>query len=100
MKTRSLAAVIPAFLFTILPAFASSPIDDVFCAERADIRRKLTVQFGAVQVGSGLRDREATLEIWSNPTTGAWTLVQTYADGKSCIVAMGDAWEAAPATAG
>ncbi|WP_344846899.1 hypothetical protein [Celeribacter arenosi] len=100
MKTRFLAGLVPALLFNSLPALASGPIAEVFCADRGEIRRKLTVQFGAVQVGSGIRDREATLEIWSNPTTGDWTLVQTYADGKSCILAMGDAWEAAPATAG
>lgn len=48
----------------------------------------------AARQGCGMRGPDALLEIWSIPATGEWTLVQTYASGKSCIVAMGDNWEA------
>jgi hypothetical protein len=33
------------------------------------------------------------VEVWAVPSTGEWTLVQTYAGGQSCIVAMGENWE-------
>ena len=33
------------------------------------------------------------MEIWTNPKSGDWTLVQTYVEGNSCIVAMGEYWE-------
>jgi hypothetical protein len=27
------------------------------------------------------------------PSTGEWTLVQSYADGRTCIIAIGENWE-------
>ena len=43
--------------------------------------------------GAGLRDTEAVLEVWTRDS-GDWTLVQSYANGTACILAMGEAWEA------
>jgi hypothetical protein len=48
---------------------------------------------GAEVVGSGLRDAVAVLEVWTR-ASGDWTLVQSYANGTACILAMGEAWEA------
>jgi hypothetical protein len=35
------------------------------------------------------------IEVWADPQ-GRWTLVQRYATGLSCILAMGDYWTALP----
>ncbi|MBW6418248.1 hypothetical protein [Celeribacter sp. PS-C1] len=72
---------------------AQSLIGDVLCGTKEDIHTKLTRQFGAVKTGAGLRGPEAVMEIWTNPKSGDWTLVQTYVEGNSCIVAMGEYWE-------
>ena len=32
------------------------------------------------------------LEVWTK-ASGDWTLVQAYANGTACILAMGEAWE-------
>lgn len=74
------------------PALADSPIAEMICAPRAEIMAKLA---GAKMVGSGLRDAEAVLEVWTR-ASGDWTLVQSYANGTACILAMGEAWEAVP----
>ncbi|AJE48254.1 hypothetical protein [Celeribacter indicus] len=74
-------------------AQAVSPIAEVVCGPREEIAAKLGRQFGAVRTGSGLRGPEAVLEIWTNPQSGEWTLVQAYVEGRSCILAMGEAWE-------
>lgn len=71
---------------------ADSPIAEMICAPRAEIMAKLA---GAKMVGSGLRDAEAVLEVWTR-ASGDWTLVQSYANGTACILAMGEAWEAVP----
>ena len=72
------------------PVAAETPIAEVICVPRAELVQRLS---GAVVSGSGLRDTETVLEVWTR-TSGDWTLVQSYADGTACILAMGEAWEA------
>jgi hypothetical protein len=73
------------------PAWAQSPIAEVICAPRAEILARLQ---GAERAGAGLRDAETLLEVWRRPS-GDWILVQSYANGSACILAMGEAWETA-----
>lgn len=79
-------------LITPLPVAADSPIAEVLCAPRAEMVQRLTVQYGARLAGQGIRNVEMVMEIWADPQ-GEWTLVQSYADGTSCILAMGEAWD-------
>jgi hypothetical protein len=72
------------------PAAADSPIAEVICIPRAELVQRMT---GAEVSGSGLRDTETVLEVWTR-ASGDWTLVQSYANGTACILAMGEAWEA------
>ncbi|MFN5999116.1 MAG: hypothetical protein ACK47C_07090 [Paracoccaceae bacterium] len=72
------------------PVSAQSPIAEVICVPRSELLQRLT---GAEVSGSGLRDTETVLEVWTK-ASGDWTLVQSYADGTACILAMGEAWEA------
>ena len=87
MRTRFIL-----FLMLAGPAAAETPIAEVICAPRAEILSRLA---GAKVVGTGLRDAEAVLEVWTK-ASGAWTLVQSYANGTACILAMGEAWEGVP----
>ena len=72
------------------PAGAQTSIAEMICAPRAEILTRLA---GAKVAGAGLRDTEAVLEVWTK-ASGDWTLVQSYANGTACILAMGEAWEA------
>ena len=63
----------------------------MICVSRAELAQRLV---GAEVTGSGLRDTETVLEVWTK-ASGDWTLVQSYANGTACILAMGEAWEAA-----
>lgn len=80
--------VLPILFAT--PVMAQSPVAEVICLPRAELLQRLK---GADLAGSGLRDEEVVLEVWSRPS-GDWTLVQSYANGMSCILAMGEVWEA------
>jgi hypothetical protein len=73
------------------PAAAAPPIAEVLCEPRARLEARLERQFRAALTGTGLRDAEAVMEIWTDPQ-GRWTLVQRYANGQSCILAMGADW--------
>ena len=75
-----------------VPAHAAT-ISDVFCDDSARLEKQLKTMHGAQKLGRGMRGPDALLEVWIAPSSGDWTLVQTYANGTSCIVAMGEHWE-------
>jgi hypothetical protein len=73
------------------PAAAESPIAEVICAPRAQMEQRLARQYRSALQATGLRGPETVVEIWAD-AQGRWTLVQRYAQGQSCILAMGDGW--------
>lgn len=74
----------------------ASTISDLFCDDSARLERQLLTIHGAQKQGYGMRGPDALLEMWIAPSSGDWTLVQNYADGRSCIVAIGEHWEKIP----
>jgi hypothetical protein len=78
----------------IKPAVAAAPLAEIVCDEREALLVRLERSHGAERQGQGMRGPDAVLEVWAVPSTGAWTIVQTYANGIACIVAMGESWEA------
>ena len=87
---RFCAILLPLSL--AVPANAVSPISEIICAPRDEMTSKLAHQFGETRVATGVRDIERVMEIWTSESSGNWTMVMTYADGNSCIVAMGEHW--------
>lgn len=73
---------------------AADRVANVLCDERDTLRKLLKTQYGARMNGRGIRGPDTVLEIWAAPSSGDWTLVQTYSSGQACIVAMGRDWEA------
>lgn len=76
-----------------VPSLAASPIAEIICAPRVEMLNRLERQFGAVRQGMGLSGPDRMVEVWATERSGDWTLVMTYPDGQSCIVAMGEDWE-------
>ena len=66
---------------------------DLRCDDRARLEQMLTHVLGAERYGTGLRDPGTMIEVWVTRASGDWMLVQSYANGTSCIVAMGEHWE-------
>ncbi|WP_238840608.1 hypothetical protein [Roseobacter cerasinus] len=54
------------------------------------MRHRLETRYRAHRAWAGLRGPDEVMELWEN-AEGEWTLIITYADGKRCIVAMGEA---------
>lgn len=75
------------------PSAALANLSDIQCDDSARLKQQLADGLGVIRQGSGLRGPDAVLELWMHPANGDWTLVQTYANGTSCIVAMGEHWE-------
>ena len=76
-----------------LPQLAMASLDDLVCDDTGRLQGQLTTVIGAERQGYGLRDPESMLEIWIVPETGDWTVVQNYANGTSCIMALGEHWQ-------
>ena len=74
-------------------AVAKAQLADVHCDDSHRIEQRLERVMGAIRQGQGLRDPETILQVWVVPGSGEWTLVQTYANGTACIVAMGAHWQ-------
>lgn len=66
------------------------PIAHVLCASGQDMRERLETRYRAHRAWVGLRGPDEVMELWENED-GDWTLIITYAGGKRCIVAMGEA---------
>lgn len=71
-------------------AAKANPIAEVICAPSDQMRTRLESQYQAQRVWSGLRSPDEVMELWEEPS-GDWSLTIAYAEGRRCIVAMGDA---------
>lgn len=80
-------------VYVALPAVAQAEMTDVSCDDSARMTETLKEVWGAERQGVGLRDPETMLEVWVMARNGDWLILQNYANGTSCIVAMGEHWE-------
>lgn len=79
---------------------AQAQTSDIICDDSERLEQRLSTVMLAERRALGLRGPETLLEVWIDPRTQDWTLVQTYTNGTSCIIAMGEHWEdLAPAPA-
>lgn len=90
---RFIKRILTATVFAALAQAASSQITDVICDDRNRLEKRLEQVVGAERQGRGMRGPDALIEIWIDRRSGDWTMVQSYANGTSCIVAIGENWE-------
>jgi hypothetical protein len=92
---RSFFPILAALGFALcLPQMAPAQVlSDVFCDDTKRVEQSLTQRVGAQRQAQGVRSPDALIELWIVPSSGDWTMVQTYANGTSCIVAMGEYWQ-------
>lgn len=76
-----------------IPTYTHARMSDVICDDSTRMIKTLKETRGAKRQGMGLRDPETMLEVWVTVRNGDWVIVQNYANGTSCIVAMGEHWE-------
>lgn len=76
-------------VLTAIPAHAGD------CAMRDQVVERLAQDYAEQLTGGGLNDAPASasvIEVWASPETGTFTVIQTGADGMSCILATGTDW--------
>jgi hypothetical protein len=72
---------------TVLPTQASALV----CKKRKDLVEALAAKFQETQQSFGLQNDMRVLEVFSSHT-GSWTALVTLPNGRSCVVAAGQAW--------
>lgn len=84
-------------LFLAIPVLAFGPaqaqLAEVICDDTGRLEMQIEGMDQRRKSAQALRGPDTIVEVWIAPKTGDWTLVQTYANGTSCIVAMGEHWE-------
>lgn len=80
-----------AALISSAPSAQASPTN--ICAPRDKVVDKLATDYGESRQSIGLGRDNAVVEVFASPTSGTWTITVTRADGMTCLVASGQAFE-------
>ncbi len=63
------------------------------CADRDKVLGKLETDFGETRQSYGLAANSSLIEVYASAETGTWTILVTTAQGVTCILAAGQAFE-------
>ena len=92
--------LLQALLFTLaVIAFPSQAAVQVIskpllCGPYESINgRVLSQKFKEQRAGIGVVGNVSIAELWRNPDTGTWTMIERYSNGKACVLAAGRDWK-------
>jgi hypothetical protein len=63
------------------------------CAPRAQVVERLASKYGETRQSMGLGANNAVVEVFASLESGSWTITVTMANGVTCLVASGQAFE-------
>lgn len=63
------------------------------CAPRDKVIQRLATGYGETRQSMGLGADNAVMEVFASEETGSWTITVTMANGITCLVASGQAFE-------
>ena len=63
------------------------------CASRADVVDGLSKAYEELPRGLGLTGSGGVVEVLTSPSGDTWSIIVTWPDGRSCLVAAGESWQ-------
>ncbi len=63
------------------------------CMTHAEVEKQLGTNYAETAVALGLASNGSVFEVFSTVDGTSWTMVVTLPNGKSCLLATGEAWE-------
>jgi len=93
-KILTLSLGISAILLSSQHAFGQGQN----CADRAAVVARLATAYGETRHSIGLAANNSVVEVFASDETGTWTITVTTANGTTCLVASGQAFEDMAAT--
>ena len=82
-------------LIALVAWFAIPTAAHAACAYRQEVHETLSRQYQERPVALGLTDDGRLIEVLVS-AAGSWTILLTAANGITCVVAAGEAWEPLP----
>lgn len=64
------------------------------CGPRDAVLAQLADRWGETRRSVGLAAGQQVMEVFASAETGTWTIIVTLPDGRSCLVASGEGFEA------
>lgn len=90
-------AVVAAFIALVLLSSAAEAQSPQQCGQREKILEILEVKYGETRRSIGLTAQGAVVETFASEDTGTWTVSVTFPQGRMCLIATGQAFEAVQA---
>lgn len=85
----ALGALLALIALPALPALAQAN-----CAPREIVVDRLSGKYGETRQSMGLAANSAVVEVFASDASGSWTIIVTSANGLTCLIASGQAYEA------
>lgn len=89
-KAFAICAGVIALMVVLITITTAAFAQTSQCAPYPVLSAHLTEKYGEAVVWVGNQSPAAILELWVNPETGTWTIVQYQASGNACMVVSGD----------
>lgn len=86
-RNPTLAVLACAAALPALPAQAQQT-----CLPRDSIVEVLDETYSEALIGRGLQNADSLLEVFTTEDGASWTIIQTFPDGLSCVMATGTNW--------
>ena len=94
IKSVSLGALILAGVLQTATTGAATAQQSRNCGPRDLVVSRLAEGYGETRQSMGLAANNAVIEVFASSESGTWTITITAANGMTCLVASGQAYEA------
>ncbi len=88
------ASFAAAALLGPLGAHAQTQSQTLLCAQRASIIGPLAEKFRESPIAIGVASTGGIIEVLTTGDGGTWTIIVSYPNGTSCLIAAGAGWRA------
>ena len=87
--------LLTAVLVIAAAAFSYPAGAQTACGDRNQITDRLATGYSESRVGSGLDSNGLVVELFVS-RQASWTLLVTFPDGRTCLIAVGENWQPIP----
>ena len=84
-------------LFLGAMTFALPAAAQPACAERNTVLDHLSAKYSEAPVALGLANNGGVIEVLTTNNGSTWTIIITMPNGKACMIAAGEGWQATEA---
>ncbi|MCC6471693.1 MAG: hypothetical protein IT563_25490 [Alphaproteobacteria bacterium] len=92
--TYRLFALVAALVLSTSAALAPARAEEakMACGDRTELLAHLKDKYHENQTGFGITQKGGVVELMTSED-GSWTLILSFANGRSCLMATGQGWE-------